>query len=137
MLRQVQVRLEHKHTLRRVRGLGVVGDIPNARRAILREPDVALARGGLMEGFRSGVRAEQRRQLGRVDVFLLEQLEQRIATGVHVRELVGRSWVGGVGTTDKCIHLRKGLIGLAGAWRSQSWGGGGAGGNIQQGQAGK
>lgn len=105
MLCQVEVRLEYKHVRRRVRGVGVELDIPNARRAVLREPDVALARGGLVERFRSGVRADQRRQLCRVDVFVLEQLEQRIATGVHVGEIVFRSRVGGVGTTDKSGHL--------------------------------
>lgn len=76
MLRQGKVRREHKHPIRRVRGLGVKLDVPDARRAVLREPDVALTRGGLVEGFRGGMRADQRRQLRRVDVFILEQLEQ-------------------------------------------------------------
>ena len=73
VLRQGQVRLKHKHTLRWVGGLGVKIDIPDARCAVLRQPSVALSRGVLMERFGGGMRANQRGQLESRDAFILEQ----------------------------------------------------------------
>lgn len=73
VLRQGQVRRKHKHPVRWVRGLGVKIDIPDARRAVLRQPNIALSRGVLMERFGGGMRAQQRGQLESRDAFILEQ----------------------------------------------------------------
>ncbi len=103
MLGQSEVGVKDKHAFRRIRGLGVEIDVPDARRAVLREPDVATARRGLVERSRSRVRAHQRRELARVHGLVLEQLEQEVGLGVHVEgEHARRGRVPRVGTADEC-----------------------------------
>lgn len=75
VLREREVGIKDKHTIRWVRGLGIKVDIPDARCAILWQPNIALSRGSLMEGSRGGMRANQRRQLDSRDAFVLKQRE--------------------------------------------------------------